>query len=162
MAGMLFLENLLSMKILHWTGVIAACALVVGCERADTGGTADDGYNRSTSAGASAEARLNSLTNQPDNTALNVRDRDDATLTPGDQGTTESDREITRKIRKALNAEPQLSTTAKNIKIITVNGKVTLRGPVTTAQERTLIETTVKNLGVGTLDNQIEAKTTTQ
>src|SRR5687768_13853172 len=67
-----------------------------------------------------------------DNTDRNKRDRDNATLTPGDQGNTKEDIEVTRQIRRALMKDKSLSTTAKNIKIITKDGAVTLRGPVKT------------------------------
>jgi hyperosmotically inducible periplasmic protein len=94
-----------------------------------------------------------------DNTGKNVRDRSDAALTPGDQGNSEADREITRNIRRALTKSDELSTTAKNIKIITVNGKVTLRGPVTNEQEQQAIITAAQAVsGVTALDNQLEVK----
>jgi hypothetical protein len=68
-----------------------------------------------------------------DNTGKNVRDRDSNNLTPLDQSESESDRTITQEIRKAVMADDSLSTNAKNIKIITINGVVTLRGPVLNA-----------------------------
>jgi osmotically-inducible protein OsmY len=76
----------------------------------------------------------------PDNTGRNVRDRGDATLTPGDQAENAVDRTLTQQIRQALVADDSLSTTAKNIKIITANGVVTLRGPVKNPQEKGMIE----------------------
>ena len=98
-----------------------------------------------------------------DNTALNQRDRNNATLTPGDQGKSEADRETTRNIRKAIMANDQLSTMAKNIKIITIDGKVTLRGPVKTADEQSTVASLAQNVaGVGSIDNQLEVKTTNQ
>ena len=95
-----------------------------------------------------------------DNTAKNERDRNDATLTPGDQGTSAADREITQKIRKALVIDISgYSVTAKNIKIITVNGKVTLRGPVKTNAEKMGIVTIAKNMaGEGNVEDQLEVK----
>jgi hypothetical protein len=75
----------------------------------------------------------------PDNTGRNVRDRGGATLTPGDQSESEADRTLTQQIRKAVVADDSLSTMAKNIKIITVDGIVTLRGPVQSPQEREAI-----------------------
>ena len=66
----------------------------------------------------------------PDNTGRNVRDRSGATLTPGDQSESEADRTLTQQIRRAVVADDSLSTNAHNIKIITINGVVTLRGPV--------------------------------
>jgi osmotically-inducible protein OsmY len=98
---------------------------------------------------------------EADNTGRNVRDRSDATLTPGDQGSSEADVEITRNVRRAITANDQLSTIAKNIKIITVNGKVTLRGPVKSAQEQQLIQSAVQSLGITSVDNQLEVEGTT-
>ena len=71
-----------------------------------------------------------------DDTGRNERDRDGQTMTPMDQSNDPKDVKITQKIRKALVADDALSTTAKNIKIITVHGKVILRGPVATVQEK--------------------------
>lgn len=92
-----------------------------------------------------------------DNTERNIRDRDGNTLTSGDQAENDFDRTITQSIRRALMAEDTLSTNAKNIKIITVNGVVTLRGPVGSIQERELIIGRVNNIqGVSNVDNQLE------
>ena len=66
----------------------------------------------------------------PDNTARNVRDRDGTTLTPGDQSESKADLALTQRIRQAIVADDSLSTTAHNVKIITSDGVVTLRGPV--------------------------------
>ena len=60
-----------------------------------------------------------------DNTEKNIRDRDSMTKTPLDQSESEADRMITQKIRKAIMSDSALSTNAKNIKIITINGVVT-------------------------------------
>ncbi len=71
----------------------------------------------------------------PDNSAVNQRDRDQ-TLTPMDQSNKPADLKITRQIRRALVKDHELSTDAKNIKIITIDGAVTLRGPVKSEQEK--------------------------
>ena len=76
---------------------------------------------------------------EADNTGINERDRDLDTLTPEDQSGTPADRNITQEIRKAVVASDGLSVNAKNVKIITVNGRVTLRGPVRTADEKAAI-----------------------
>ena len=95
----------------------------------------------------------------PDNTGINVRDRNDATLTPGDQSETEADRTLTQQIRKAVMADDSLSTTAKNIKIITINGVVTLRGPVNSPHEKETIAAKAQQIaGVNSIDNQLEVK----
>ena len=92
-----------------------------------------------------------------DNTERNERDRNDANLTPGDQGESETDRAITQRIRQGVVGHDGLSMTAENVKIITVDGVVTLRGPVTNAQERSMIATIAKGVdGVKRVDNQLE------
>jgi hypothetical protein len=108
---------------------------------------------------AAAPPPTTSAATAPDNTKRNERDRDNATLTPGDQGNGESDLKITQKIRQAVMADGSLSFTAKNVKIITVGGKVTLRGPVKSDAERAAIEAAAKSVaGAGQVDNQIEVK----
>jgi len=93
----------------------------------------------------------------PDNTGSNVRDRGDVTLTPGDQSESKADRTLTQRIRQAVVADKSLSTTAKNVKIITINGVVTLRGPVNSPQEKGNIEATAQRLaGTTKVDNQLE------
>ena len=94
---------------------------------------------------------------EPDNTGRNVRDRGGETKTPMDQSENEADRTITQNIRKALTADDSLSTNAKNIKIITNDGTVTLRGPVKSAKEKADIEAKAKQAaGVKRVDNQLE------
>jgi osmotically-inducible protein OsmY len=92
-----------------------------------------------------------------DNTAVNARDRSTNGLTATDQGTSASDREITRQVRRTIAQDKQLSFTAKNIKVITINGKVTLKGPVRTPQEREIIAALAQQVsGVAAVDNQLE------
>ena len=93
----------------------------------------------------------------PDNTGRNERDRNDATKTPGDQSESEADRTISQNIRKAVTADDSLSTNGKNVKIITVDGVVTLRGPVKSEAEKTNIESKAKQIaGVKNVENQLE------
>ena len=98
--------------------------------------------------------------NKPaDNTGKNVRDRSDQAITPGDQSGTKEDREITRKIRREVVKTDGFSTVAKNVKIVTRDGKVTLRGPVNTTEEREQIAAIAKKVdGVSSVDNQLELK----
>lgn len=92
-----------------------------------------------------------------DNTGRNVRDRDYDTKTSFDQSESTADRTITQRIRQALIADDSLSTNAKNIKIITINGVVTLRGPVASFQEKDAIAQKINNIdGIAKLDNQLE------
>jgi osmotically-inducible protein OsmY len=75
-------------------------------------------------------------TKAADNSAQNERDAAGNKVTPLDQSHAESDVEMTRSIRKMLVDDDTLGTNAQNVKVITVNGKVTLRGPVATADEQ--------------------------
>ena len=93
----------------------------------------------------------------PDNTDGKVRDRRGETLTPGDQSENVVDRSLTQRIRQAIMADESLSTTAKNVKVMMLNGLVTLRGPVHSLQEKGSIEATAQNLaGTTKVDNQLE------
>ncbi|MEO7110304.1 MAG: BON domain-containing protein [Polyangiaceae bacterium] len=97
-------------------------------------------------------------TSSADNTGTNKRDRHGA-LTPIDQGNSKSELNITASIRKGVVGDSSLSFTAKNVKIITVGTKVTLRGPVKTDAERAAIEARARQTaGVTEVDNQIEVK----
>ena len=90
------------------------------------------------------------------NTGINKRDRDDKTLTPMDQKNNQSDLNITQEIRQAL-MKDEFSMDAKNIKVITRNGAVTLRGPVKSAAELEKINGLVKAVpGIKSLDNQLQ------
>ncbi|MDB6109229.1 MAG: hypothetical protein JWR69_979 [Pedosphaera sp.] len=173
------------MKSLKLIGLLGTFACVLGCNKSsdNTSPTGDTTTNpprasrqdtnaltptsRDTNAASrtyGADTNTNAATmSEPDNTAKNVRDRSDAAVTPGDQGGSEADREITRRIRRALTSNDQLSTAAKNIKIITIDGKVTLRGPVNSQQEQQAIAALAQSAGGGTaIDNQLEVKTPNQ
>ena len=94
-----------------------------------------------------------------DNTATNERDRSGETKTSGDQSNSSADLKTTQAIRQALMKDGELSTTAKNIKVITANGHVTLRGPVKTAQEKAKIDQLAKSAAGGAqIDNQLDVK----
>src|SRR5256714_9679289 len=96
---------------------------------------------------------------KPDNTAKNERDRSSETKTSRDQSNSSADLKITQAIRRALMKDRQLSTTAKNIKVVTANGQVTLRGPVKSAQEKAKIGQLAKSAAGGAqIDDQLEVK----
>jgi sporulation protein YlmC with PRC-barrel domain len=101
------------------------------------------------------------VTTEPDNTALNVRDRKDRTLTPLDQGNSKADVDTTAQIRKEIIAGKDNSANARNVKIITKDGRVTLRGPVNTAEEKRLIGEIADRIARSeNVDNQLEVKLT--
>jgi hyperosmotically inducible periplasmic protein len=95
----------------------------------------------------------------PENTETNARDRSGETETSGDQSNSSADLKITQAIRQALMKDSELSTTAKNIKIITDNGQVTLRGPVKNAQEKAKIDQLAKSAAGGAkIVDQLDVK----
>jgi len=94
---------------------------------------------------------------QADNTKKNERDREGSTVTPIDQSETEADRTITQNIRQEVVGKGGLSMNAKNVKIVTAGGVVTLRGPVQTAAEKADIASIAQTTaGVTRVDNQLE------
>jgi hyperosmotically inducible protein len=73
---------------------------------------------------------------KPDNTKVNQRDRNAGEATADQQKVNATDRELTRKIRQSIMADKSLSTYAHNIKIISQNGAVILKGPVRSDDEK--------------------------
>ena len=100
-------------------------------------------------------------TNSPEsisrtNTGVNTRDRDDSTKTPFDQNENKTDIKITADIRSRV-VDTEMSVDAQNVKIITQNGMVTLRGPVHTADEKAQVERIAKDVaGKDNVDSQLE------
>jgi hyperosmotically inducible periplasmic protein len=95
----------------------------------------------------------------PDNSAVNRRDQVPGAMTADQQSNTKSDVELTREIRKAVVKDPSLSMLAHNVKIVSVNGSVTLRGPVKTEEERTVIASKAQAItGADKVVNQLEVK----
>jgi len=74
-----------------------------------------------------------------DNTAINQRDASGATKTPIDQDENQADITRTAEIRKKILDQPDMSVNAQNVKVITSQGKVTLRGPVDSDAERGIV-----------------------
>jgi hyperosmotically inducible periplasmic protein len=95
----------------------------------------------------------------PDNSAVNLRDRAPGAMTAGQQSNSTSDVELTRRIRRAVVQDHSLSMLAHNVKIISTNGAVMLRGPVKTEEEKTAIANKAQAIaGAGKVDNQLEVK----
>jgi hyperosmotically inducible periplasmic protein len=102
---------------------------------------------------ASASAKPEAT--KPDNTKKNAEED----LTAEQQGGSPADREMTKNIRRAIVKTDSLSSMAKNIKVITIDGKVTLKGPVHSEQEKTAIGSLAeKAAGKGKVINQLEVK----
>jgi osmotically-inducible protein OsmY len=75
-----------------------------------------------------------------DNTKVNQRDRNQSEPTADQQKENTSDRQLTQLIRRAIVKDKNLSSDAHNVKIITQNGAVTLKGPVKSEEEKQAIE----------------------
>ncbi len=119
-------------------------------------------YQRTKNAITNMVAGTNGMTTNIDNSGINARDRNGATLLPGDQGNSQSDIATTQMIRKTLvSGANEFSVVSQNVKIITSNGKVTLRGPVNTESEKNGIGAIANTIaGEGNVDNQLEVKPT--
>jgi hyperosmotically inducible periplasmic protein len=93
----------------------------------------------------------------PDNSGINTRDRANNAMTAGEQSGAKSDLRLTAQIRRAIVKDKSLSMMAHNVKIISVNGEVTLRGPVKTEQEKTTVGSKAQAIaGTDRVDNRLE------
>jgi len=94
---------------------------------------------------------------KPDNTANNQRDRDSNAKTPIKQDENQNDINVTANIRKQILATENMSVNARNAKIITSGGKVTLRGPVESTDEKAKLERIATDVaGEGNVINELE------
>lgn len=110
--------------------VLASLTTIVACE--------DKKSDATSTTSASVDGK-----GAGDNTKRNEVDRGN-TVTPMDQGNNAADIETTASIRKALMSDDSLSSNAKNAKVITNGGVITLRGAVNTAAEKTTLEARAK------------------
>ncbi len=93
----------------------------------------------------------------PDNSKTNKRDRDKNSPTADRLKMNPTDRDLARRIRSAITDDKSLSTYAHNIKIVGQDGKVTLKGPVRSEEEKSAIETKATEVaGAGNVINQLE------
>ena len=74
-----------------------------------------------------------------DSSKVNQRDQNTAEPTADQQKENRSDLEITKEIRRSLTKDKSLSTYAHNVKVIAQNGKVTLKGPVRSDDEKSAV-----------------------
>ena len=96
-------------------------------------------------------------TTPADNTKVNKADRNQGKATADQQKENASDREITQKIRHAIVSDKALSTYARNIKVITQNGDVTLRGPVRSEEDKRAVEAKASEVvGAAHVKNEIQ------
>jgi|SRR5580698_767120 hyperosmotically inducible protein len=106
-----------------------------------------------------ARAQDSSPAPAPDNTKVNERDRNQSEPTADQQKENRPDRDITRDIRRSIVQDKSLSTYAHNVKIISQNGMVTLKGPVRSEEEKTAIEAKAATIaGKDNVTSQLEVK----
>ena len=99
----------------------------------------------------------------PDNTKTNQGDASKSATTADQQKMNPADRATTKQIRSALMQDKTLSTYAHNIKIITQDGHVTLKGPVRTEDEKTAIgDKATQVAGAGNVTNYLKVAPPTQ
>ena len=95
----------------------------------------------------------------PDNTKTNQRDRAKSEPTADQAKNTVSDRDLMQKISKSIVDDKSLSTYAHIVKIISQNGKVTLKGPVRSEEEKNAVEQKAAEIaGAGNVTNEITIK----
>jgi hyperosmotically inducible protein len=137
--------------------VLAAVGLMSGCKSEKAESTKTE--TRKVEGVKVEGTRMEGAQVEPDNTRVNVRDRNEDSETPMDQSNSAPDLKITQEIRQAVSNAKALSFTAKNVKIITRDAQVTLKGPVKTAEEKNTIDALARSVaGVGKVDNQLEVE----
>jgi len=82
----------------------------------------------------------------PDNTKVNKREQKTAEPSADQAKNTKSDTQLMASIRRAVVKDKSLSTYAHNVKIISEHGKVTLKGPVNSEDEKRTIEAYAKKV----------------
>lgn len=108
---------------------------------------------------SSEEASKPKLSQQPDNTKKNTRDQKPESVTPVEQSNNKADIEATARLRQLVVKQKGLSVDAQNVKIITKDGEMWLRGPVKTTEEKQLIERLAKKAaGKRTVKSEIEVE----
>jgi hyperosmotically inducible periplasmic protein len=96
---------------------------------------------------------------EADNTRRNSSEQNKNTETAEKQSNNKDDLALTQKVRQAVMKDGSLSMNAKNVKIIAQDGKITLKGPVDSQQEKDTIGTEAGEIaGKDKVDNQLEVK----
>ncbi len=107
----------------------------------------------------SAQDSAGQTTPANDNTKMNQRDRNPNEPTADQQQNNRSDRELTQQVRKAIEADKSFSTYAHNVKVITQNGQVTLKGPVRYEEEKHAVESKAAEVaGEGKVVSELTVK----
>lgn len=120
--------------------VIAVSTVIFGLYGSSAIGAGTDATNNTGTTGSGlGSSRGTGVMRGSDNTKVNQRDRAANAVTADQQTNSSSDIDITRRIRQEIMKDNSFSTYAQNVKIIAVNGKVTLKGPVRSQEEQSSI-----------------------
>ena len=95
----------------------------------------------------------------PQSAPDNSRQNQNNATTADSQSNTAADRATTAKVRKAIVEDKGLSTYAHNVKIITMNGQVTVKGPVKSEEEKQQVASDVTAvISADSFTNQLTVK----
>jgi hyperosmotically inducible periplasmic protein len=108
---------------------------------------------------ANAQQTTDQSATPADNTKMNQRDRNANEATADQQKVNRSDRDITQQIRKSIVSDKSLSSYGHNVKVITQNGMVTLKGPVRSEEEKKAVEAKAAEVaGADKVTNEIDVQ----
>jgi osmotically-inducible protein OsmY len=139
--------------------VLAVCVSACADQRADTSSTEDTDSRTNETTTADSDDRRTDQLPAADNTGRNVEEGTPGIPSVMEQGQSGPDLEITQTIRQAIVADESLSMNAKNVKVITRDGEVALRGPVESAAEKeTIRRIAEQTAGVTRVVDMLEVK----
>lgn len=105
------------------------------------------------------EPYFNAETRDGADGSASTEDQNNESLTPVIQGTNQNDLDTTTRIRREVVGTKSLSVNAQNVKIVTAEGRVTLRGNVDSPEEKRLIGQIATNAArPNAVDNQLQVK----
>jgi osmotically-inducible protein OsmY len=108
---------------------------------------------------AAGQVNAQGTSTPADNTKVNSRDRKTGAVTAGQQKENQGDRELTANIRKALMDNKELSTYAHNLKVVSRDGMVTVKGPVRSQEEKKTVESIATEIaGTGKVKSMISVQ----
>ena len=142
------------MKNIVWMLLILSLGVAVACSKTET----------TTEPTPNPDTRGLSEPNTPpatdaDNTARNAENSAAGDTATAGQGESKADVEMTAAIRKAIVDDKSLSVNAHNVKVMSANGVVTLRGPVKSEDEKRSVEAKAKQVaGVTQVNNLLEVE----
>jgi len=144
------------MKNIVWMLLILSLGVAVACSKTET--TTEPTPNTNPDTRGLSEPNTPPATDA-DNTARNAENSAAGDTATAGQSESKADIETTAAIRKAIVDDKSLSVNAHNVKVMTANGVVTLRGPVKSEDEKRSVEAKAKQVaGVTQVNNLLEVE----